>query len=63
MTECDECGRGDRPGYFHVDGRALCRPCRNEAQGDTRLPSRGTPTPRREAYNRQRVINNDRGQQ
>jgi recombinational DNA repair protein (RecF pathway) len=63
MTECDECGRGDRPGYFHVDGRALCRACRNEAQGDTRLPSRGTPDPHTEAYNRARVINNDRGQQ
>jgi recombinational DNA repair protein (RecF pathway) len=62
MSSCDECGRDDRPGYFHVDGRTLCRACRNAASDDTRLPSRGTPDPHTEAANRQRVINNDRGQ-
>jgi len=62
MTECDACGRGDRPGYFHVNGRTLCRACRNEEQGDTRLPGRTTSDPHREAYNRARVVRNDRGQ-
>lgn len=63
MTNCDECGRGDQPGYFEIDGRTLCRGCRNAEVDDTRLPTyRGTPDPHREAANRQRVIDNDRGQ-
>jgi len=37
MSSCDECGRDDRPGYFHVDGRTL-NVCAGESDvGDVKL--------------------------